>query len=148
MSVTILLIIITAAASFYAWKTPEIYSKWILNPYSIKTKKEYFRFLTSGFIHADVGHLVFNMFSLYFIGQYLEGIFEIWFGTNGMLFYLALYLIGIIVSEIPSFIKHRNDYNYNSLGASGGVSSIIFSFILIAPTQTLVLYFIPIPALG
>src|SRR5690606_12416402 len=104
-------------------------------PYSIKSKKEYFRFLTSGFIHADVGHLVFNMFSLYFIGQYLERIFEIWFGTNGMLFYLALYLIGIIVSEIPSYIKHRNDYNYNSLGASGGVSSIIFSFILIAPTQ-------------
>lgn len=146
MSLTLLLICITAAASFYAWKTPEIYSKWIMNPFLIQKKGEYWRFLSSGFIHADTMHLFFNMFSLYFIGDYLEQIFQSWFGPQGSLYFVALYLAGIVVSEIPSYIKHRKDYNYNSLGASGGVASVIFSFILIAPTQNLLIYFIPVPA--
>ena len=146
MSVTLLLIGITAAASFYAWKNPEIYRKWIMNPFLVQKNNEYWRFLSSGFIHADTGHLIFNMFSLYFMGEYLEQIFESWFGFTGIIYFLILYLAGIIISEIPSYFKHKKDYNYNSLGASGGVASVIFSFIMIAPTQNIILYFLPVPA--
>jgi membrane associated rhomboid family serine protease len=84
------------------------------------------------------------MFSLYFLGQYLEQIFMSILGPIGGLVYVALYLIGIIVSDIPSFVKHKNNPGYNSLGASGGVSAIVFSFILFAPTESLYLMFIPI----
>lgn len=146
MSITLLLIIITAVTSFYAWKNQDIYRKWIMNPYLVKKNNEYHRFITSGFIHADASHLIFNMFSLFFMGEYLEQAFEMVFGPSGALVYVALYLLGIAVSEIPSYFKHIKDYNYNSLGASGGVASVIFSFIMMAPTQTLYLYFIPIPA--
>lgn len=144
MSITIIIIIITVAVSLYAWSKPELQSKLILNSYQTARKKEYWRLLTSGFIHADYAHLAFNMFSLYFLGEYLEQIFMSIFGPIGGLVYVLLYLIGIIVSDIPSFLKHRNNPGFNSLGASGGVSAIVFSFILFAPTQPLHLMFIPI----
>jgi membrane associated rhomboid family serine protease len=146
MSITLLLILVTAGTSFYAWNNADIYNKWIMNPYLVKKNKEYLRFLTSGFIHADIPHLVFNMISLFFAGQFLEQVFENAFGLIGAYIYLGLYLLGIIVSDIPTFLKNNRNYNYNSLGASGGVSAVLFSFIIIAPVAIIRVYFIPMPA--
>jgi membrane associated rhomboid family serine protease len=146
MSITLLLIVLTAAASFYAWNNADIHRKWMMNPYLVRKNKEYYRFITSGFIHSDIAHLVFNMYALFALGQYLEQIFEAWYGITGLIIYLALYILGIIVSDIPTYLKYNKDYNYNSLGASGGVSSVIFSFIIIAPLEKLSLFFIPMPA--
>ena len=147
MGVTLLLVIATAVISFYAFNNAEIMSKWIFNPYLVKKKSQYYRFVTSGFIHADIQHLVFNMFSLYFMGQYLEQFFEAWYGPLGILLFLGLYILAIIVSDIPTYLKHNNDYNYNGLGASGGVAAVIFSLILIAPTNKIYIYFIPMPSI-
>ena len=63
------------------------------------------------------------------------------FGSNGAFYYLALYIVGIVVSEIPTFLKHRTNSSYKSLGASGGVSALLFAFILLAPLQKVCLYF-------
>jgi membrane associated rhomboid family serine protease len=98
--------------------------------------QEYYRLLTSGFIHADWNHLIFNMVSLYFIGSSAESILGMGF--------LTLYLTGIIVSSLPSFLKHRNNSYYRSLGASGGVAAIMFFFIYFAPWSKLYIIFLPI----
>lgn len=146
LSVTTIIIIITVIASLYAWNKPHILQRWIFNPYAVNTHKEYFRFITSGFIHQDYMHLFFNMFTLYFFGNMVEQIYRYLWGTTGLLLYIALYLMAIIVSDISTYLKHRHDPGYNSLGASGGVAAIVFSAILFDPTSNIYLFaLIPVP---
>jgi membrane associated rhomboid family serine protease len=146
MSLTIIFIGITVAISLYAFNNQSIMGKWIMNPYSVQKYQEYHRFLTSGFLHADYGHLFFNMLSLYFFGPTVEEYFTAYFGEKGIIFYAILYLAGIVVANIPSYADHKNDSYYNALGASGGVSAVIFSAILFAPTNMMTINFIPMPA--
>lgn len=141
MSLTIVIILVSIGLSWYAWQNPSLLDKWVFNPVRVSKYNEYYRFITSGFIHADVGHLIFNMFSLYFFGEAMEVFLQGYFGGNGTIYYLLLFLAGIVVSDIPTFLKHRNNSNYNSLGASGGVSALLFAFILLAPLQKVCLYF-------
>ncbi|MFN4144720.1 MAG: rhomboid family intramembrane serine protease [Runella sp.] len=141
MSLTLIIIIVTIGISWYAWQNPSLLDKWVLNPVRVDMRKEYYRFLTSGFIHADWGHLIFNMFSLYFFGEALEYFFKASFGERGVFYFIFLYLAGIVVSDIPSYLKNRKNSRYNSLGASGGVSALLFAFILLAPLQKVCLYF-------
>ncbi|QJW91738.1 rhomboid family intramembrane serine protease [Spirosoma taeanense] len=144
MSVTVLIILVTAGISVWAWNNPTIMDRWIMNPYRVASRGEYYRLLTSGFLHADWGHLIFNMLSLYFFGGFIEQVFGLLFEGSGALYLIGFYLVGILVSDIPSFLKHRNDPGYNSLGASGGVSAVIFAAILFRPLTPIYLYFIPI----
>ena len=137
LSLTLILILITAAMTIYAWQNPTVLSRWMFNAYQIARRNEYWRFITSGFVHADWGHLIFNMISLYFFGQLMEQVV-------GRAYYLVLYLVGIIVSDIPSYMKHRNNPNYNSLGASGGVSAVVFAGIVFFPLNPIYIFFIPI----
>lgn len=141
MSLTIILILVTVGISWYAWQNHSLLDKWVMNPARVYKYNEYYRFITSGFIHADVGHLIFNMFSLYFFGEAMEMFMGGIFGSNGTIYYLILYIAGIVVSDIPTFLKHRKNSGYNSLGASGGVSALLFAFILLAPLQKVCLYF-------
>ena len=144
-NITTILIIANVGASFYAWNSPTVMSNWLMNPYQINRKNQYYRFLSSGFIHADYMHLFFNMFTLYSFGGYLESAYKYQYGHEmGGIFYLALFLIGILVSDMPSYFKHKDDPNYNSLGASGGVSAIIFACIMLNPWLSMSIYFIPI----
>ncbi len=144
MSVTLIIIIVTVGISLLAWNNPSLMDRWIMNPYQIASRGQYYRLITSGFLHADLGHLFFNMFSLYAFGGIIEQIFTELFGTAGPVYLIGFYLVGILVSDIPSFLKHRNDPGYNSLGASGGVSSILFAAIMFYPLIKLSLMFIPI----
>ena len=148
LSLNEVLILITALVSVLAFRNYELMDKLVLNPYSISRRQEYWRFVTSGFVHADFGHLFVNMFTLYSFGNMMEQIYNQITPGNGALLYLLLYIGGIIVSDLPTFFKHRNQFSYNSLGASGGVSSVLFAAILFAPTQSLYIFAIlPIPAI-
>ncbi len=80
MTTILLIITVTALTSFLAWRSPSLLDSWLMNPYRIYSRGEYHRFLTSGFIHADIGHLLFNMLSLYFFGGIIEQIFSALFG--------------------------------------------------------------------
>lgn len=140
MSITIVLIVITVLISFWALNNPSLLDNLMLNPYKIVNKGQYYRLITSGFIHADFGHLFFNMLSFYFFSRPIELIFVELFGPNGELYLVGFYLAGIIISDIPTLLKHRNDPGYNSLGASGGVSSVIFASILFFPLNKIYLY--------
>lgn len=141
MSVTLILIIITVGISLYAWQNESLMHKWIFQPYAVQRDNSWYSFLTSGFLHADMMHLFFNMFTLFFFGQAVEQTFMVIFGAEtGILLYLLIYLGGIIISDIPTYFKHRNDPPYRALGASGGVASVVFSSILFYPTNDICLY--------
>lgn len=142
MSITLIIIIITCLISFYAWNKPQILEKWMMNPYAIHTRKEYYRFLTSGFIHRDYMHLIFNMLTLYFFGSVVENIYMAYISpTTGIILFITLYLLAIVISDIPTFLKNKNDNHYNSLGASGGIAAIVFASILFNPLAKICLYF-------
>lgn len=141
MIITYCLIGFTVVISFYAWKNESVIRDMIMNPYLVRTKQQYFRFVTSGFIHQDHMHLLMNMISLYFFGGAMETVFKMYFGSKGNLYFICLYLLGIVVSDIPTYFKHRNNPHYGALGASGGVSSVIFAFILFLPLEKICLYY-------
>lgn len=134
--IVIITVVITVLISMAAFNNEALANKLILWPRYMDSPQEYYRLLTSGFIHADWNHLIFNMISLYFIGSSAEYILGMGF--------LTLYLTGIIISSLPSFLKHRNNSYYRSLGASGGVASVMFFFIYFAPWSKLYIIFLPI----
>lgn len=144
MNVTLIIILVTVGISLWAWNDYSVMNRWVMNPYQVAKRNQYYRFLTSGFLHADWMHLIFNMISLYAFGGLMEQVFNSLFGASGPLYYIGFYLIAIVVSDIPTFLKHRNDSGYNSLGASGGVAAIIFAAILISPLSKITLFIIPI----
>jgi len=140
LSITIIIIIITSGTSLYTMQKADVLYKLMMNPYMITQRGQYYRLLTSGFIHKDHMHLIFNMFSFYFFGRQLEYIFQYIFGPLGSVYFIVLYLMGIVVSDLPTLLKHRNNHSYNSLGASGAVSAVIFACILFMPLQDICLY--------
>ena len=143
ISVTLLLIIVTVGTSLYAWNRPDVMDKWIMNPYRVQRRGEWLRFLTSGFIHKDYTHLIFNMIAWYGFGEIVEIFFVRKYGVLGLGLYALVYLAAIVVSEIPTYLKHRNHPYYNSLGASGGVSAIVFAAILFYPLGQIGIIFLP-----
>jgi membrane associated rhomboid family serine protease len=113
-----------------------------MNPYLVYTANQYYRFISSGFLHGDFSHLLWNMFSFYFFGTVVESYFSMLFGSVGAYYFVLFYLMAIVVSDIPSYFKHRKNPGYNSLGASGGVSAIIFVSIIFQPLQPICFYFV------
>ncbi|MFC5411308.1 rhomboid family intramembrane serine protease [Larkinella bovis] len=146
MNVTLAIIVITIIVSLYGWQNDSFLERLLLNPQKILQRGQWYRMLTSGFIHADLGHLAFNMITLFYFGGTLEQVFRALFGEAGALYLLIFYLVSIVVSDIPTLIRQRNRSNYNSLGASGGVSALLFGSIMFQPTaQILIMGIIPIP---
>jgi membrane associated rhomboid family serine protease len=142
MTYTIIIIAVTALISLAGFNNETIINKLILWPRLMHKPEEYYRFLTSGFIHADMMHLFFNMFTLYAFGQSVEAILLMYVGHSEV--FLLLYLTGIIIASIPSFLKNRNNSYYRSLGASGGVATVLFFTIYYAPWSSLRIFPIPV----
>lgn len=140
ITVTLIIIVATVGISLYTMGQSSLLYGFMMNPYMITHRGQYYRLVTSGFIHKDHMHLLFNMFSFYFFGTQLEYIFTYIFGSLGEVYFIALYILGIIVSDVPTLLKHRNNHSYNSLGASGAVSAVIFGCILFQPLQDICLY--------
>ena len=145
MSPTLILVILNIGASLYAWNNQEIYPKWLMTPYKVNRENQYYRFITSGVIHGDWMHLAFNMIALYSFGRNLEYYLAGYVGMSYQLYYFAMYLVALIVSEIPTYFKHKNNSAYHSLGASGAVSAVIFACVIISPLNELLVFFIPMP---
>ena len=137
--ITIGLIAANIIFSLIGFSNTPLVDKTIMWPYRVARENQFYRFITSGFLHADMTHLVFNMFTFFFFGRMLEIYFK-FYGLGGSMAYLALYFLGLIVSDIPSYIKHRNNYQYRSLGASGAVSAVIFATIVFSPWSSIYLY--------
>lgn len=145
LTVTIAILIFTSLISFTAFGSRKIIQDLIFYPPAITRQGQWYRFFTCGLIHADWEHLLFNMLSLYLFGDLVETYYssELLFGQAGKPLYLSLYLGALVFSLIPTFFKHRNDYQYRSLGASGAVSAVVFAGILFNPTARLGFFIIP-----
>ena len=143
MSITLYITIITVAVSILAMYNEELMDKLIFHPHTVANHKEWYRFISSGFIHADFMHLAFNMFSFYMFGDYVEQFFRNLFGEAGKLIYLLLYISALVVCLIPTYYQHKKQYYYKSLGASGAVSAIVFAGIFLMPTMQIGFFIIP-----
>jgi len=141
----IAIIILTVLVSVIAFYNREIDERFKFNAYAIKHYGQGWRFFTYGLIHADWVHLFVNMFVLYSFGNVVTDAYHYYFDTKGYLFYLLLYVGGIVFSVLFDFGKHKDDLHYNAVGASGAVSAVLFASILIYPTGKLFLFPIPFP---
>ena len=139
MAVTVSLFVIASVAvvSVIAWAIKPLKHAMILNPYRVRHGSQVHRLLTAGWIHADPGHLVFNMITLYFFADQAERVL-------GPVLFLVLYVSAVVVSFIPTTLRHMSNPKYNSLGASGAVAAVMFSAILLNPGLKVSLAFLPI----
>jgi len=137
---TIGIIALNVILSFYCFNNKKAFENLCFSPYAIaKDRSQWFRFISHGFIHADIGHLAFNMITLYFFGSNIEG--NIMDGPEYLLFYLS----AIVFATLPTYQKQKENPSYKAVGASGAVSSILFVLVLYAPWSKIYLhFFIPI----
>lgn len=144
MMVTWLLIGITAVVSVMAFNRAYMMDRLRFNAYIILHQKEWYRFLSYGLVHADYIHLMVNMFVLYSFGEIVELYFDRYFGARSTIYFLLLYIGGLGFSTLYDFGVHREDPYFNAVGASGAVSAVVFSSILLYPAGKIYLFFIPI----
>jgi len=139
LSVALVIFIATIAASLAGlYASPKIIERSLFRPYWFLRGKQYDTIVTSGFVHADLGHLIFNMMTFYFFAFQLEK-------RIGPMAFGILYVVALVVSDAGTYFKHRNDPQYASLGASGAISAVLFASIVYFPTQSLIILPIPVP---
>lgn len=132
-----IIFVFTIITSLYAFYDHSIYGKFMLHPYSVSKGQNVYTLITSGLVHGDWMHLFFNMFTFYAFAFTLERLMGSWqFGL--------LYFLGLVLSDLPTVFKHKDNFNFNSLGASGAISAVLFSYILFNPMSKIYIMFIPI----
>lgn len=137
--VAALIFAVTIAASLYGlYRSPQFIERCLFRPYWFLRKRRYETIVTSGFVHADLAHLLFNMLTFYFFAFPLERYI-------GSVRFALLYLLGLVVSDLGTYLKHRNDPDYASLGASGAISAVLFAAIVYFPEMKLFIIPIPVP---
>jgi len=133
------IMIITILVSLLAlYKRNDLLGMFLFYPYRIKRRNSWYEFITHGFVHGGLGHLFFNMLTIFFFGFLLES-------TIGPVWFLLLYFFCMIVASVPDYVRNKDNDNYRSLGASGAISGILFSAIVFYPHMDLMMIFLPIP---
>jgi membrane associated rhomboid family serine protease len=139
MNIALLIFAITIATSVVGlWWKPQVIDRCVFRPYWLVRRAEYHTLVTSGLVHKDFGHLLFNMLSYGFFAFQLQRVI-------GPLAFLLFYVGSLVLSEVPSWYKHRNDPSYGSLGASGAISAVLFASIVYFPDQELMILPFPVP---
>jgi membrane associated rhomboid family serine protease len=145
---TLILIALTSIFSIVAFSHHGLIYKYQFNPYQILKRKQYSRLLLHAFLHANWTHLIINMLVLYSFGTALEHNFQQAFGTRWIPYYLFLYIGSILISPLYALIRHKNDYLYNAVGASGAVSAVVFANIFFDPWNLIYFFgLVPVPGI-
>ena len=149
LSITIIIAIVTVLVSVGAFNNQKIMDDLIFYPPAISKRNQWYRFFSCGLIHADWGHLLFNMYALYIFGagQRQSGVeytFKDVFADKGSILYLVMYIAALGACLIPTYLKNKDNYHYRSLGASGAVSAVVFAYMLFDPMSKMGLLFLPI----
>lgn len=139
------IIVITIIVSIIAFSRNDIFNRLCFSPYGIRHAGEGWRFVSYALIHAGWAHLLINMFVLYSFGDAIIDTFRYFFDDRGYLFFILLYLGGTVFSVLIDFGRHKDNPSYSAVGASGAVSAVVFSSILIYPASKMILFPIPIP---
>lgn len=143
LNITVIIMIITVVLSIGGFSNQKVMDDLIFYPPAISRRKQWYRFITCGFIHADVFHLLFNMYALYMFGTAVEDAFDALFGEKGKMLYILLYFSALIIALLPTYLKNTDNYYYKSLGASGAVAAVVFVYIMLDPGAKLGLIIIP-----
>ncbi|MDR2039136.1 MAG: rhomboid family intramembrane serine protease [Bacteroidales bacterium] len=148
---TLIIVIITSVVSILAFSRRDLFAKLLFNPYQVYHRKEWYRLITHGLLHADWLHLIINMMVLFSFGRYVESYFRLMADLTWMkmpmFWYVLFYLLALVISSLVTLRKHKDDIWYNSVGASGAVSAVLFCSIFFDPNSTLLFMgFIPIKA--
>lgn len=134
-----LILAINVIASLYGlYRSPAMVERNLFRPYWFFKHRQYASVITSGFLHADLPHLLFNMFTLWAFAFTLEP-------AMGTPMFVALYAFGLLASGAGTYIQHKHDPGYRCLGASGAVLAVLFASILYFPTASLFILPIPVP---
>ena len=145
---TFILIAITVAVSYAAFKSPRLMEQLQFNASKIFHQKEYRRLITHAFVHANWEHLFVNMIVLFSFGRAIETYFKYNFGNNHILYFFLLYFGGILFSNLYALYKYRNNYFYNAVGASGAVAAVLFAAIFFDPWNMIYFFgILPIPGI-
>jgi membrane associated rhomboid family serine protease len=149
ITVTLIIIGITVLISWQAFSNRDLFLKFMHYPYEEHRDKEYYRWVTSVFLHGSWMHLAINMFVLYSFGTFIESVFVELFGVvKGRINFVALYVLSGVFADIPTYLKHKNNQSFSSVGASGATSGIMFAFALLLPWEMIYLFgIVPIPAI-
>lgn len=150
--ITYVIIFVTVIVSITCFNNTVLFNKLSLFPYRVVKNKEWYRLLTHGFVHGDYMHLIINMLVFFSFGRYTEDYFKVLSQAdmigNPAFCYLLLYFGGMVVASIHDVVKNKNNPYYNSIGASGAVSAVIFTTIFFDPWGKIYFFgFIPIPGL-
>lgn len=140
---TIGFIVLTALVSWQGFERRGLIERLLLWPPAVQ-RGQYERLFSYGLVHADFGHLLFNMITLFFFGRLIEGFLSQQFGPWVFPFF---YVSALLVSVLPGYFRHARDPNYRTLGASGAVSAVLFAYILLQPWNLIFVFFLPVPAI-
>lgn len=141
MSIPVLLLIVfNVLVSYKGFLESRFFERYKFSVLALQ-KQQYFRLLSSGFLHVDTAHLIFNMFALYMFGDVVIQI-------TGVFLFMLIYILSLLAGNYFTYINHKNEPNYSAVGASGAVSGIVYSSILLFPQMQLALIFFPIPMPG
>ncbi len=144
---TFLILAATVLVSWRAFEQSALFEKLLHSPYRVKHQKQYYRLFSHMLVHADGIHLALNMFVFYSFGGVMERLFTVnWGDVKGSILFLALYILGGVAATLPSMKKHGDNYGYNSVGASGGVSALLMAYMVLFPLHEIAFFFIPMPA--
>lgn len=143
MSISLFILLANVLVSISALYNRDLFYKLDFQPYLIEEKKQWYRFVSHAFVHANWPHLIVNMWVLYLLGKDVEIGFRVQFGAQWIPYYLMLYFGGLLFSTIPGYARNRGNYHYHAVGASGAVSAIVFAYILLWPTSKLGFFFLP-----
>jgi membrane associated rhomboid family serine protease len=135
---TLTILVVTIIVSVIGLAAPKVIERSLLRPYQVARGSGYAGLLTSGFVHATVGHMVFNLITFYSFGFALER-------AIGPVRLAALYFSALLISGIGTCYKHRDDPAYASLGASGAILGVLFASIVYFPRQSLYILPLPVP---
>ena len=141
--ILIILIIPIALTSYVAFSNVEIFDNLKFNAYAINQYKQWYRFFSYAFIHASWTHLILNVYVLWAFGLIVIQFFKMFFGNLANIYFLGLFIPAITVSTIFSFFKNRHNPSYNAVGASGAISAVVFSSIVLYPQGQMVFIFLP-----
>jgi len=149
MYLTLFLIITTSIVSFMAFNNQELFNKLKFNAFMVWNKREFSRLFSHALVHGGWLHLIVNMYVLWMFGKAVETTFSdhVFFPKTysyGKFLYVLMYVLAVPVASLPALFKQKNNHYYNSVGASGAVSAIVFTTILLAPDLPLGIILIPI----
>ena len=146
MIMTYVLMAVTGLISYYCFNNPQMVGELSHRPYLEKHHGQYYRLLSSGFVHGSMGHLLINMFVLYQFGGFIEQYFQMRFGPNsGYIAYFTFYIVAIVFANLGSFARHANNPGFSSIGASGVTSALVLVYCFFDPWQMFL--FPPVPAI-